>query len=48
MRKDKSSVIVNGEIYEEGEYIDPCLFVKAVRREETEFVYKGFTLVKTH
>ena len=43
----KSGVILNGEVFEEGEYIDSTLFVKAVRQEEIEFVYKGFTLVKT-
>jgi Tfp pilus assembly protein PilO len=43
----KSGVILNGEVFEEGEYIDSTLFVKAVRQEEIEFVYKGFTLLKT-
>jgi hypothetical protein len=43
----KSGVILNGLIYEEGEYINPDLFVKKVRDDEVEFVYKGFTLTKT-
>ncbi|MCA8955475.1 MAG: type 4a pilus biogenesis protein PilO [Planctomycetes bacterium] len=43
----KSGVILNGEVYEEGEYINETLFVKAVREDEVEFVYKGFSLVKT-
>jgi Tfp pilus assembly protein PilO len=43
----KSGVILNGLAYEEGEYISPDLFVKKVRDDEVEFVYKGFTLTKT-
>ncbi len=43
----KSGVILNGLVYEEGEYINPDLFVKKVRDDEVEFVYKGFTLTKT-
>jgi len=43
----KSGVILNGDVYEEGEYISEALFVKAVTEDEVRFVYKGFTLVKT-
>ena len=43
----KSGAILSGEVYEEGDYINENLFVKTVRPEEIEFVYKGFTLVKT-
>ncbi len=43
----KSGVILNGEVYQEGEFLSDSLFIKAVRREEVEFVFKGFTLVKT-
>lgn len=42
-----SGVHLNGESYLEGEYVNQELFVQAVREEEIEFVYKGFTLVKT-
>ena len=48
VQKDrKSGVILNGDVYEEGEYINEALFVKAVSEDEVRFVYKGFTLVKT-
>lgn len=43
----KSGVIINGEVFEEGEFPEENLFVKKVREEEVEFVYRGFTLVKT-
>ena len=43
----KSGVILNGTVYEEGEYVDNQLLIKAVGREKIEFVYKGFTVVKT-
>ncbi len=43
----KSGVILNKTPYQEGDWVNDQLFVKAVRREEVEFVYKGFTLVKT-
>ncbi len=43
----RSGMILNGEVVQEGDYIDQDLFVKAVGREQVEFVYKGFTLVKT-
>ena len=42
-----SGVHLNGESYLEGEYVNAELYVQAVREEEIEFVYKGFTLVKT-
>ena len=43
----KSGVILNGTVYEEGEYIDDQLLIKSVGRDRVEFVYKGFTVVKT-
>lgn len=43
----KSGVILNGTVYEEGEYVDDQLLIKAVARDRVEFVYKGFTVVKT-
>ena len=46
-KSGKSGVILNGEVLEEGEYINQTLFVKAVREDEVEFVYRGFSLVKT-
>ncbi|MEM7198795.1 MAG: type 4a pilus biogenesis protein PilO [Planctomycetota bacterium] len=43
----KSGVILNGIVYQEGEYVDNNLLIKAVGRDRIEFVYKGFTVVKT-
>jgi hypothetical protein len=39
--------VLNGEVYEEGEYINDNLFVRAVREEQVHFVFKGLTLVRT-
>ena len=43
----RSGIIVNGTVFEEGEYVDNNLLVKSVGREQVEFVYKGFTVVRT-
>jgi hypothetical protein len=43
----KSGLILNGSVFEEGDYIDSELMVKEVRRDQVVFVYKGFTVVKT-
>lgn len=43
----RSGLILNGTVYQEGDYVSDELLVKAVGREQVEFVYKGFTLVKT-
>ncbi|MEZ5963380.1 MAG: type 4a pilus biogenesis protein PilO [Planctomycetota bacterium] len=43
----RSGLILNGAVYQEGDYVNDELLVKAVGREHIEFVYKGFTLVKT-
>lgn len=43
----KSGVILNDTVYEEGEYVDSGLLIKVVQRDRVEFVYKGFTVVKT-
>lgn len=43
----RSGVVLNGEVYEEGDYISDDLFVKAVREEQVHFVFRGLTLVRT-
>lgn len=43
----RSGLILNGTVYQEGDYVSDDLLVKAVGREQIEFVYRGFTLVKT-
>ncbi len=42
-----SGCILNREVYQEGDWVTDLLFIKSVGREQVEFVYKGFTLVKT-
>ena len=43
----RSGVVLNGVVYQEGDQINEDLLVKAVGREQIEFVYRGFTLIKT-
>lgn len=43
----RSGLILNGAVFEEGDYIDGDLLVKEVLRDQIVFVYKGFTVVKT-
>lgn len=42
----RSAVILNGSVYEEGDYVEDDLLLKSVARDQVEFVYKGFTVVK--
>jgi Tfp pilus assembly protein PilO len=42
----RSGLIVNGQVYMEGDFINDDLLVRGVAREQVEFVYKGFTLIK--
>ena len=44
----RTAVIVDGEVFEEGEYMNEHLFVRTVRPEETEFIYKGISLLMRH
>jgi Tfp pilus assembly protein PilO len=43
----RSGVLLNGETYEEGEYVSDDLLVKLVEEEQIWFVYRGLTLVRT-
>jgi hypothetical protein len=43
----RSGVLLNGEVYEEGEYISDDLLVKMVEEEQVWFVFRGLTLVRT-
>jgi hypothetical protein len=40
-------VLLNGETYEEGEYVSDELLVKQVQEEQIWFVFRGLTLVRT-
>lgn len=43
----KSGVLLNGEVYEEGDYVSDDLLVKMVEEEQVWFVFRGLTLVRT-
>ena len=46
-RGGRSGVLLNGETYEEGEYVSDDLLVKLVEEEQIWFVFRGLTLVRT-
>ncbi|MFY9344170.1 MAG: type 4a pilus biogenesis protein PilO [Planctomycetota bacterium] len=43
----RSGVLLNGEVYEEGEFVSDDLLVKMVEEEQVWFVFRGLTLVRT-
>ena len=43
----KSGVLLNGEVYEEGDYVSDELLIKMVEEEQVWFVFRGLTLVRT-
>lgn len=46
-RHGRSGVLMNGEVYEEGDYVSDELLVKMVEEEQVWFVFRGLTLVRT-
>ncbi|MBM4059569.1 MAG: hypothetical protein FJ265_00520 [Planctomycetes bacterium] len=46
-RDGRSGVLINGQVYEEGEYVADDLLVKKVEQEQVWFVFRGLTLVRT-
>ncbi|HEX5053558.1 MAG TPA: type 4a pilus biogenesis protein PilO [Planctomycetota bacterium] len=46
-RNGRSGVLLNGEVYEEGDYISDELLIKLVEEEQVWFVFRGLTLVRT-
>jgi Tfp pilus assembly protein PilO len=46
-RGGRSGVLLNGEVYEEGEYVSDELLIKLVEEEQVWFVFRGLTLVRT-
>lgn len=46
-RGGRSGVLMNGEVYEEGDYVSDDLLVKMVEEEQVWFVFRGLTLVRT-
>ena len=43
----RSGLLVNGSVFEEGEYIDEDLVLSRVESESAEFLFRGFTIVKS-
>lgn len=43
----RSGVLLNNEVYEEGEYVSDELFVSKVEEEQIHFVFRGLTLIRT-
>jgi len=43
----RSGMLLNGEVFEEGDYIAEDLLVKQVEEEQVWFVFRGLTLVRT-
>jgi hypothetical protein len=43
----KSGVLLNGDVYEEGDYVSDELLVKLVEEDQIWFVFRGLTLVRT-
>ena len=43
----RSGVLMNGDVYEEGDYVAEDLLVKTVEEEQVWFVFRGLTLVRT-
>jgi len=42
-----SGVLLNGEVFEEGDYVQDDLLIKLVEEEQVWFVFRGLTLVRT-
>ncbi|MAD32422.1 MAG: hypothetical protein CMJ88_01495, partial [Planctomycetes bacterium] len=45
--RGSSGILLNGEVFEEGEYVQDDLLVKRVEAEQIWFVFRGLTLVRT-
>jgi hypothetical protein len=43
----RSGVLLNNEVYEEGDYVTEDLLLKLVEEEQVWFVFRGLTLVRT-
>jgi hypothetical protein len=46
-RGGRSGVLLNGEVFEEGDYVAEDLLVKMVEEDQVWFVFRGLTLVRT-
>ena len=43
----RSGLLVNGSVYEEGEYLSAELMLRRVEEEQVYFVFRGLTLIRT-
>ena len=43
----RSGVLLNGDVYEEGDYVQDDLLIKQVDAEQVWFVFRGLTLVRS-
>ncbi len=43
----KSGLLINGDVYEEGDYMEDDLLLKSVGQERATFIYKGYHVVMT-
>jgi Tfp pilus assembly protein PilO len=43
----RSGLLMNGEVYEEGDYISDELMLRRVEEEQVWFVFRGLTLIRT-
>lgn len=43
----KSGLLINGQSYEEGDYLTATLLLKSVGPESAEFIYKGYNVTKS-
>ncbi len=43
----RSGLLMNGEVFEEGEYVNEDLMLRRVEEEQVWFVFRGLTLIKT-
>jgi Tfp pilus assembly protein PilO len=46
VEKGVSGVIINGEIYQEGDSVEDDMFIKSIRRDSVEFLFKGTLIAK--
>lgn len=46
-RNGRSAALINGEIYEEGDFVNNNLLVKRIEEESVWFVFRGLTVVRT-
>ncbi|MBL8725025.1 MAG: type 4a pilus biogenesis protein PilO [Planctomycetes bacterium] len=46
-RGGRSAVLINGDVYEEGDFVNSNLLVKRIEEEQVWFVFRGLTVART-